>query len=53
MSQTVEQKRLSILYEAQDEIQKEKNPSPKKQFLIKLMINKLEKEIVDSRTKGI
>ena len=53
MKQTIEQKRLSILYEAQEEIQKEKTPSSKKEFLINMMINHLEEKITNGITKGI
>ena len=52
-----QQQMLSQLYEAQEEIQKEINQggfsSPKKQELIKLLINKLENNIIDGVTKGI
>jgi len=53
MVQTKQQQRLSRLYKEQDEIQRDRNPSPKKQFLINLMINKLEKEIIEGKSQGI
>ena len=53
MKQTDNQKKLSILYEAQEELLSEKNPSEKKQFIINLMIEKLEKQLIDVATKGI
>lgn len=53
MKQTDNQKKLSILYEAQEELLSEKNPSEKKQFIINLMIEKLEKQVIDGATKGI
>jgi|TARA_R100000084_G_C4562668_1_gene105372 uncharacterized protein (DUF2344 family) len=53
MNPTEDQKKLSILYEAQEELLSEKNPSEKKQFIINLMINKLEDRIVNGKTKGI
>ncbi len=53
MRQTDNQKKLSLLYEAQDEIQSEESPSKKKQFIINLMIEKLEEQVIDDKTKGI
>jgi len=53
MAQTKQQQRLSRLYKEQDEIQRDRNPSLKKQFLINLMIDKLEKEIIEGKSQGI
>tara|TARA_R100000900_G_scaffold34168_1_gene27730 strand:+ start:117 stop:278 length:162 start_codon:yes stop_codon:yes gene_type:complete len=53
MVQTKQQQRLSRLYKEQDEIQRDRNPSLKKQFLINLMIDKLEKEIIEGKSQGI
>ena len=53
MEPTKDQKRLAILYEAQDEIKNDTTPSPKKEFLINMMINQLEEKIISGKTKGI
>lgn len=53
MAPTKQQQRLSRLYEEQEEIQRDRNPSLKKHFLIKLMIDKLEKEIIEGKSQGI
>ena len=53
MEPTKDQKRLVILYEAQDEIKNDTTPNPKKEFLINMMINQLEEKIISGKTKGI